>query len=314
MPGLYHAAWQTDDGQLPSDKHEASLEILDKLREYIVNHQTRCLKSAQVVLKHVFLLDRSPFRDCAPLARAAGFAVTLTPWRRRTASEDSRNFSAEDDYALKRAALEAMKTVDAFVIVAMDGDYIATVDMIHHEGRLVLVGAYEREGHRLNRVLRQRADQVLPLRDIVLEKDEPVLHAVDEVEKDGSEFGDVEPGDKSFDLFHHARCLLRYPLHELVEIGRRSVSLAHFPHVDVTDYDPDRTVSRRHLCVRQTPDGCYVLQVHKTCSRGTWLNGRPILPGESVALTINDSVVFGAAESGFGLRLRDRQESARNAV
>ena len=49
--GLYHAAWQTEDGQLPSDKHEASLGILEKLREYIVSD--RCSPALRYLYRRI---------------------------------------------------------------------------------------------------------------------------------------------------------------------------------------------------------------------------------------------------------------------
>lgn len=223
------------------------------------------------------------------------------PWRRRTASEENRNFSAEDDYALKRTVLQSMEAVDAFVLVTRDSDFAPTIEMIHHAGRLVLIAAYERRGHRLSRLLRQRADEVLPLREIALDKDDPEL--LEESESEDAEPAGSQMHDAGIDLFHRARRLLRFPLHDVVEVGRRSVSLAHFPHVDVTDYDPGRTVSRRHLCLRQASERCYVVQVHSTCSGSTWLNEYAVLPGESVVLMPGDRIVFGAREGGFGLRL-----------
>jgi pSer/pThr/pTyr-binding forkhead associated (FHA) protein len=227
----------------------------------------------------------------------------VTPWRRRTASENNRNFSADDDYVLKHTVLRLMATVDAFVLVTTDADFSPTIDMIRHSGRLALLAAYERHGHRLSRTLRERADEVLPLQEIALDRDEaePLQTAdnvVSEIERRSVE-------DTVIELFHRGRRLLQFPLHASeVEIGRRSVRLGHFPHLDVTDFDPDRTVSRRHLRVRETMERQVFLQVRSSCSRGTWMNGNPIFPGETVQVQEGDNIVFGSREDGFGLRLR----------
>jgi hypothetical protein len=305
--GLYHTAWEAVDGSLPGSKHGETFDILRKLERYLTSHDTRVLRGAKIVTRHVFLLNRQPFREATEIAAMLGWGVTLSEWRRRTASEAVRNFSANDDTELKQFVAELLPQIDALVLVARDSDFVNTLDMVRYAGRAAILAPYETPKKRLSRFVADRADLVLPLREIAAEEDEPepLPPAPEEVllSDANSEFD--RPGEPLIELHHRGCQIGNFPLRDAeLEIGRRSKRLGHFPQVDLGPYDVTRTTSRRHLLVRRTLGEQLVLQVHSACTQGTWLNGDPVFPGEIVPLRDRDQIVLGnGTDDSFGLLL-----------
>ena len=78
-------------------------------------------------------------------------------------------------------------------------------------------------------------------------------------------------------------------------IGRRAAGVV--PDIDLTDIDPDKTLSRRHARITRTASG-YVL--HEGEARnGTFVNGDRLAAGQQVKLEEGDRVRFGLVELVF---------------
>ncbi len=81
-------------------------------------------------------------------------------------------------------------------------------------------------------------------------------------------------------------------------IGRRSANIV--PDVDLTELDPDKTLSRRHARIFRTASG-YALKEEEG-RNGTFVNGDRLAAGQEVKLEEGDRVRFGLVELVFRTR------------
>ncbi len=81
-------------------------------------------------------------------------------------------------------------------------------------------------------------------------------------------------------------------------IGRRAAGVV--PDLDLTDIDPDKTLSRRHARITRTAAG-YLLREEEG-RNGTFVNGDRLTAGQQVKLEEGDRVRFGLVELVFRTR------------
>jgi CRP-like cAMP-binding protein len=94
----------------------------------------------------------------------------------------------------------------------------------------------------------------------------------------------------------HAKSNVQFPLAGAdLGIGRRAAGIV--PDIDLTDIDPDKTLSRRHARITRGPKG-YVLR-EEEARNGTFVNGDRLAAGQTVALEEGDRVRFGLVELVF---------------
>ena len=82
-------------------------------------------------------------------------------------------------------------------------------------------------------------------------------------------------------------------------IGRASKAAGVVPDIDLTDLDPDKTLSRRHARLTRTSAG-FVLREEEG-RNGTFVNGDRLVAGQQVKLEEGDRVRFGLVELVFRL-------------
>jgi len=80
-----------------------------------------------------------------------------------------------------------------------------------------------------------------------------------------------------------------------VVVGRRNAARGYFPDIDLSSPVNDPAVSRRHVILRQQPDGTWEL-VDQHPVNGTWVNGAaaPLPAGSVIPLHDGDRVHLGA--------------------
>jgi len=74
-------------------------------------------------------------------------------------------------------------------------------------------------------------------------------------------------------------------------IGRRDVKRGNLVEIDLTPYDVNKVVSRRHTSVEREGDNFYVVDQGST--NGTKLNGRRLIPKQKQPLRDGDVIEFG---------------------
>src|ERR1035437_8185346 len=75
-------------------------------------------------------------------------------------------------------------------------------------------------------------------------------------------------------------------------VGRRSHDGSFIPDIDLADLEGGQTVSRSHARVFRD-NGTWQLQVESTITNETVVAGRPVAPGEQVALANGDEIRLG---------------------
>ncbi len=91
----------------------------------------------------------------------------------------------------------------------------------------------------------------------------------------------------------------KFPLkYRVTYIGRRDLSTGFFPEVDLTKYDPNRYVSRRHARIHFKNNKFY-LQEEIGVLNGTFLNGHRITTGSLYPLEDEDEIRLGKVELRF---------------
>jgi hypothetical protein len=76
-----------------------------------------------------------------------------------------------------------------------------------------------------------------------------------------------------------------------VVIGRKDPNTPAEVDLDLSRYDPNNAISRRHACI--TREGRKYTIVDLNSTNGTRLNGTALMPGKKVALTSGDVIEFG---------------------
>jgi pSer/pThr/pTyr-binding forkhead associated (FHA) protein len=83
-------------------------------------------------------------------------------------------------------------------------------------------------------------------------------------------------------------------------IGRSSKAAGIVPDIDLTDLDPDKTLSRRHARLTRTAAGFVIRE--EEGRNGTFVNGDRLAAGQQVTLEEGDRVRFGLVELVFRLK------------
>ncbi|MEQ8191289.1 MAG: FHA domain-containing protein, partial [Candidatus Eremiobacterota bacterium] len=91
-------------------------------------------------------------------------------------------------------------------------------------------------------------------------------------------------------------------LNERITIGRVDPLAQIYPDIDLTFFDSEQIVSRRHCEIFQKPPGQYFL-VDIGSSNGTFLNRKKIQKGVSLLLNDNDEVHFAKTRTIFSQSL-----------
>ncbi len=101
----------------------------------------------------------------------------------------------------------------------------------------------------------------------------------------------------------HAASGRRYVLPESgeVTIGRPDRATGMTPDVDLSDVDPERTLSRRHAKIFRR-EGVFYLREDMGTRNGTFLNGERLTTGVEVRLRDGDRVRFGLVDMVFECR------------
>jgi hypothetical protein len=84
-------------------------------------------------------------------------------------------------------------------------------------------------------------------------------------------------------------------------VGRADPATGFTPDVDLSPFDSDRTLSRRHARLARRPDGVYVREEAGT-RNGTFVNGRRLAAGVEHRLQHGDRIRFGLVETTFRLK------------
>ncbi len=84
---------------------------------------------------------------------------------------------------------------------------------------------------------------------------------------------------------------------EVNTIGRRSPADGIYPDVDLTDYDPDSYISRRHAHILKNGDKYYFEDLGS--SNGSFINEDPIRKGTKQQLNDQDVIRLGRTEIFF---------------
>jgi pSer/pThr/pTyr-binding forkhead associated (FHA) protein len=91
-------------------------------------------------------------------------------------------------------------------------------------------------------------------------------------------------------------------LNERITVGRVDPLAQIYPDIDLTFFDSEQIVSRRHCEIFQKPPGQYFL-VDIGSSNGTFLNRKKIQKGVSLLLNDNDEVHFAKTRTIFSQSL-----------
>ncbi len=109
--------------------------------------------------------------------------------------------------------------------------------------------------------------------------------------------GGAAPQAKGFVLVHAATGT-RFTLDgDDILVGRASKASGFAPDIDLAEFDPDKTLSRKHARVQRTPDGYFLREDEGR--NGTFVNGDRVGPGQTVRLEEGDRVRFGLVEVVF---------------
>jgi hypothetical protein len=100
-------------------------------------------------------------------------------------------------------------------------------------------------------------------------------------------------------VFVHEPSGTRFPLRAESTIGRVNRSTGVAPDIDLTPFDADKTLSRRHARVALRPDGFFLREDEGR--NGTFVNDQRLGAGGEARLTDGDRVRFGLVEVVFRL-------------
>lgn len=80
-------------------------------------------------------------------------------------------------------------------------------------------------------------------------------------------------------------------------VGRSSQASGYTADIDLSGYDPDKTLSRKHARITRSKDGVFLKE--EEGRNGTFLNGTRVGPGQTVRLEEGDRIRFGLVEVVF---------------
>lgn len=80
-------------------------------------------------------------------------------------------------------------------------------------------------------------------------------------------------------------------------VGRSSQASGYSADIDLSGYDPDKTLSRKHARITRSKDGVFLKE--EEGRNGTFLNGTRVGPGQTVRLEEGDRIRFGLVEVVF---------------
>ena len=103
----------------------------------------------------------------------------------------------------------------------------------------------------------------------------------------------VEPSGKMLPEGTSIGTEFRFNSERLV-IGRYDFFLGNFPDVDLTLFDPDRTVSREHAVIERTPEGYFLTDLGATNGVRLGSDGQVLTPGERARVRPGDSFLCGS--------------------
>jgi hypothetical protein len=84
-----------------------------------------------------------------------------------------------------------------------------------------------------------------------------------------------------------------------ITIGRMDDRKGIFPDVDLTPVDPGRTASREHARIIRNDDNTFSVIDNGRATNGTYLNGAPLVAGDTILLKRGDSLIFGTVWCRF---------------
>jgi CRP-like cAMP-binding protein len=85
---------------------------------------------------------------------------------------------------------------------------------------------------------------------------------------------------------------------EQAVVGRLNRATGATPEIDLTDFDTERSLSRRHALIVQR-EGCFYVREEKKTQNGTFVNSRRVKTGVDVALADGDRLRFGLVKAVF---------------
>jgi hypothetical protein len=80
-------------------------------------------------------------------------------------------------------------------------------------------------------------------------------------------------------------------------VGRLDRSTGQAPDVDLSAFDTERTLSRRHARLVALPDGRWAVREESGARNGTFVNGQRVKAGADVPIAHGDRLQFGAIET-----------------
>ncbi|GMK41943.1 hypothetical protein PCCS19_50020 [Paenibacillus sp. CCS19] len=279
-------------------EHEIG-RILTALKQNLSRPSQYSKKGITVIRTQAFVLDEPGFGRPEDGLANYGVSVTRVNSKKKTDAMKAMNQSRDDDDELMKVGLEAVRKgeVEGVLVVSNDGDFSSLGEKIQFAGRLFWVGAYEGRVRASGR-LRRIADAVLPLHELVKGVDEGIALPLDESTQ-REQVQEIQGAH--LNIYYAGKVIMRYPVKDkTIEIGRRSTSRFHYPHVDLTDHDTNRIVSRQHAKL-QLFGNRLLFTVHDECTRGTWRDGAIVYPCEQFFVDKETKIVIGS-NRGFGIQ------------
>jgi len=279
-------------------------KIIHALKAKLVKPNQYSKKGITIIKAIAFVLDNNGFGKPENSFTEDELVIKRVKSVKKDESMKLMSQSQDDDDVLMKEGLAFVESgqADGVLVISNDGDFVSLGEKVQYVGRYFWVGVHEG----VNRAayhLRQVADVVLPLHEIVKGDDEGIALPVGGALQDEQL---TEISGPHLAIYFRGKMILRYPIkadkpkHSTIEIGRRSSSRFHYPQVDLTDHDLEKIVSRQHAKL-QIIGGRLLFSVHRECSRGTWKNGIRVYPCEQFFLEPGMQIVVGN-NKGFGIQ------------
>ena len=298
---LFITVKETKGLKKPEDVEKEIHRIFSALQKKLEQPHTfgKRKKVIETVAFVCYVLDLPSFGNPEAAYRDLNIKVKRIQPTGKTDKMKIMNQSQDDDSVLMKdgSALALKGGIDGILLLSHDGDFISLGEQLDQMGKLFWIGTYE-VTQRASRMLRNRANVVLPLHEIVEDIEEGQAIPEEEIVADE----EIITGPH-LEIFYRKQVILRYPIYKTpITLGRRSASLFHYPQVDLTEFDREKVVSRRHATI--TPIGNRLLfAVDSNCTRGTWRDQKRVYRGEQFFFEPDMKIVIGSSK-GFGIRYR----------